>query len=274
MGFRNEEAVTPKGRLAPKNLKASYLLSAGYDGKQEKAFLRLYEPESQQIYLWYDNTGHISYCISKLQQDELEQNRELQNFKDYRGVHEEQKYDAIIDEPIIVSKVLASNPLAIGGGRGGGIRNILGDSWESRIRYYQSYIYDNGLIPGMPYKIVDGNLEQVNYELPESIRSELNIQLAGQEQDFREHMLEWARLLQCPVPDIRRVVVDIEVYTSVENRLPNPDEAIERVTAVSFVASDGLRRVILLNDTGVEEPVPEIEGAEVAFYTKIGRAHV
>ena len=72
MGFRVEGISTPKGRLAPDNLKASYLLSAGYDGKQEKAFLRLYEPESQQVYLWYDNTGHMSYCISKLSQDELE----------------------------------------------------------------------------------------------------------------------------------------------------------------------------------------------------------
>ena len=267
MGFRVEGISTPKGRLAPDNLKASYLLSAGYDGKQEKAFLRLYEPESQQVYLWYDNTGHMSYCISKLSQDELENNRDLINFPDYRGVREDQKFDAIADVSIIVSKVLASNPLAIGGGRGGGIRNIIGDSWESRIRYYQNYIYDNGLIPGMPYQIVNGDLKSIEYELPESIRSELNLQLADQDKDFREHMLEWARLLQCPVPDIRRVAVDIEVFTSVENRLPNPDEAIERVTAVSFVASDGLKRVIVLNDTGNEVPIIVIEGAEVEFYT-------
>jgi len=97
MGFRVEGISTPKGRLAPDNLKASYLLSAGYDGKQEKAFLRLYEPESQQIYLWYDNTGHMSYCISKLSQDELENNRDLINFPDYRGVREDQKFDAIAE---------------------------------------------------------------------------------------------------------------------------------------------------------------------------------
>jgi len=119
----------------------------------------------------------------------------------------------------------------------------------------------------MPYQIVNGDLKPIEYELPESIRSELNLQLADQDKDFREHMLEWARLLQCPVPDIRRVAVDIEVFTSVENRLPNPDEAIERVTAVSFVASDGLKRVIVLNDTGNEVPLLVIEGAEVEFYT-------
>ena len=77
--------------------------------------------------------------------------------------------------------------------------------------------------------------------------------------------MEWARLLQCPVPDVRRVAVDIEVYTSIANRLPNPDEAVEPITAVSFAASDGLRRVILLNETGDAAALPVIEGAEVAF---------
>ena len=256
MGFRPEyEQTTPKGRIAPSDLPASYLLSAGYDGKLEKAFLRLYEPDSKQVYLWYDNTGHMSYCISKQTPEELEKIKDLTRFPDYRGIKEEQRFDAMADQPLIVSKVLASNPLAIGGGRNGGIRNIIGETWESRIRYYQNYIYDLGLIPGMPYKVENGNLVAVDYQLPSEISSGLEAQLAGQDPDFKEHMMEWARLLQCPVPEIRRIAVDIEVHTSVENRLPNPDDAIEQVTAVSFVDSDGLRRVIVLNNTG-EEPEP------------------
>ena len=63
------------------------------------------------------------------------------------------------------------------------------------------------------------------------------------------------------------VSVDIEVYTSVANRMPNPDEAVEPITAVSFASSDGLRRVILLNETGEETALPVIEGAEVAYYS-------
>ena len=45
-----EEEIRPKGRIAPDNLPTSYLLSAGYDGMEQKAYLRLYEPTSQQIY--------------------------------------------------------------------------------------------------------------------------------------------------------------------------------------------------------------------------------
>ena len=267
VAFRNEEEVsTPKGRLAPDDLPTSYLLSAGYDGKQEKAFLRLYEPVSQQVYLWYDNTGHLSYCISKETPEELRKNDRLTSYPGFMTLEQVEKFDAIADETIKVTKVVATNPLAIGGGAGGGIRSLLQGSWESRIRYYQNYIYDLSLIPGMPYRVEGGNLVADEYELPEEIRVELEQTLAEQEPEFREHMMEWARLLQCPVPEIRRVAFDIEVHTSVANRMPNPEEAIEPITAVSFRSSDGMRRVILLDENGEADEPPVVDGVQVEVY--------
>ena len=267
VAFRNEEEVsTPKGRLAPDDLPTSYLLSAGYDGKQEKAFLRLYEPVSQQVYLWYDNTGHLSYCISKETPEELRKNDRLTSYPGFMTLEQVEKFDAIADETIKVTKVVATNPLAIGGGAGGGIRSLLQGSWESRIRYYQNYIYDLSLIPGMPYRVEGGNLVADEYELPEEIRAELEQTLAEQEPEFREHMMEWARLLQCPVPEIRRVAFDIEVHTSVANRMPNPEEAIEPITAVSFRSSDGMRRVILLDENGEADEPPVVDGVQVEVY--------
>jgi hypothetical protein len=123
VAFRNEEEVsTPKGRLAPDDLPTSFLLSAGYDGKQEKAFLRLYEPVSQQVYLWYDNTGHLSYCISKETPEELRKNDRLTSYPGFMTLEQVEKFDAIADETIKVTKVVATNPLAIGGGAGGGVQ--------------------------------------------------------------------------------------------------------------------------------------------------------
>jgi len=267
MGFRSEEEVSaPKGRIAPSDLPPSYFLSAGYDGKQEKAFLRLYEPEARQVYLWYDNTSHLSYAVSKETPEQLRGNHRLMDYPGFLTLEQVEKFDALADESIMVTKVVATNPLAIGGGAGGGIRSIIGETWESRIRYYQNYIYDRGLIPGMPYRVEAGNLVPVEYEIPEDVRAEMREAFAKEDPEFKDNMLEWARLLQCPVPTIRRVAVDIEVHTSVANRMPNPDEAIEPITAVSFASSDGMRRVILLNETGEEAALPVIEGAEVEFY--------
>ena len=96
---------------------------------------------------------------------------------------------------------------------------------------------------------------------------ELNRILEKIEPEFQGNMKEWARLLQCPVPRIRRVAVDIEVRPAIRNRLPSADEASEPITAVSFAGSDGLRKVILLNDTGVDVESPTVEGAQTQVYT-------
>ncbi len=266
MSYNDQELTRPKGRLAPDNLKTSYLLSAGYDGDSQKAYVRLYEPESQQIYLWYDNTSHLPYCISKEAPDELRENTRLINHEGFLTLEQVERYDALADEEIRVTKVVAKDPLSIGGGRGASIRSIIGESWENRIRYYSCYIYDRGIIPGMPYRVVDGELVPGDYRLPPDVERQFDSILEGTEEHLREPMKEWARLLNCPVPEIRRVAVDIEVRGSVANRIPNADEAADPIIAVAFAGSDGLNRVIVLNDTGLEVETPEISDGEVVVY--------
>ena len=92
-----EEVATPRGRIAPDDLPTSYLLSAGYNGKAEKAFLRLYEPRSQQIYLWYDDTDHLPYCISKASPEELRKNKRLLSYPGFLTLEEGEKFDSLKD---------------------------------------------------------------------------------------------------------------------------------------------------------------------------------
>jgi len=56
----------------PKDLAPSHFVSATYDGKRRLACIKLYEPESQRIYLWYDSSGHMPYCLTNLPVGELE----------------------------------------------------------------------------------------------------------------------------------------------------------------------------------------------------------
>ncbi len=123
------------------------------------------------------------------------------------------------------------------------------------------------LITGMPYRIENGNLIDAGYTLDTETEVKIDTILEKIEPEFRGNMKEWTRLLQCPVPKLRRVAVDIEVRPSVQNRLPNADEAQEPITAVGFSASDGMRKIILLNDTGHDVATPIVLGAEVKVYT-------
>jgi DNA polymerase I len=113
----------------------------------------------------------------------------------------------------------------------------------------------------MPYKVVNGKLLPDDWSLSPDIEKQFNKVLANTEERFKEPMKDWARLLQAPIPEIRRVAVDIEVRPSVQNRIPNADEARDHIITVGFADSNGLRKVIMFDDLNTGEKVTEVPGA-------------
>ncbi|HDO41854.1 MAG TPA: hypothetical protein ENH03_03025, partial [Candidatus Bathyarchaeota archaeon] len=105
-------------RIIPENLPPSYFVSAGYDGRKGLAYLKLYEPVSQRIYFWYDNTGHKPYLLTNIPPEELEKLERVINHPGFDHFEVIEKYDALYDRKIKVTKVIAKDPLAIGGRRG------------------------------------------------------------------------------------------------------------------------------------------------------------
>ena len=144
--------------IAPENLPPSYFVSATYDGRSRKAVIELYEPTSNKIYFWYDNTGHKPYGLTNLSPYELEKIYRLMKHESFNRFKLEEKFDALLDRKVQVTKIVANDPLAIGGRPQGCIRDIIPEDfpkisdtlvqpedvkvWEARIKYYQSYIYD------------------------------------------------------------------------------------------------------------------------------------
>ena len=153
--------------------------------QKKKAVIKLYEPKSGKIYFWLDNTNHKPYLLTNLSKTELRKIPRLMNNEGFNHLEVIRKFNALIDKDIQVTKIIANDPLAIGGRPHASIRDIipedypkfakraieLGDIkvWESKIRYYQSYIYDRKIFPGMIYEVKDGNL--ISVSLKESERA-------------------------------------------------------------------------------------------------------
>ncbi len=255
--------------VAPKDLPASYFVSASYDGKQRKVVIKLYEPESGQIYFWYDNTDHKPYCLTNLSQIELEKIDRLINHEGFDSFKLEEKYDPLENKNIQVTKIVAKDPLAIGGRPAGTIRDIIPEDfpkvsavhlepqeiklWESKIKYYQSYIYDRQLLPGMIYEVKDGNLKETVLEETAETLSKIKELFKDATDEEREFAEMWAKLLEYPAPSFRRAAIDIEVYAPISTRVPDPREAACPVIAVSVYSSDGEKRVLILKREGVRE---------------------
>ncbi|HYY91740.1 MAG TPA: 3'-5' exonuclease, partial [Candidatus Dormibacteraeota bacterium] len=247
----------------PQDLSESYFVGAGYDGERRVVYLKLYEPKSQKIHFWYDNTGHFPYCLSKDSRSSIERNEGVMKHPGFLKLEESKRYDALQGREIPVTVIYARDPLSIGGRPTGCIRDII-KAWEADIRYTENYIYDRGLEPGMSYAIRRGQISSI-----QSGSSSINVQSVFGENDpsYQSQLDLWLRLLEYPVPEYRRVAFDIEVHQPIETRVPDPAEAEYKVICASFCASDGLRKALLLRRPGLDESSAESStGILLEFY--------
>ncbi|MCL6577925.1 MAG: DNA-directed DNA polymerase I [Candidatus Bathyarchaeota archaeon] len=255
--------------LAPENLPPSYFVSATYDGKTGKALIKLYEPNSGKIYFWYDNTGHKPYCLTNLSQYELEKITRLTQHEGFDHFEIVEKFDPLSERNVKVTKIVAKDPLAVGGRPTGCIRDIIPEDfpkvsetpiepekikvWESKIKYYQSYIYDRNLQPGMLYEVKNGDLIPKSLEEAERMVQSIREIFKEATDEELQYIEQWARLLEYSAPKFHRVALDIEVYTPVPTRMPDPREAAYPIVCVSLYGSDGQKKVLLLKREGVRE---------------------
>ncbi len=245
------------------------LLSIFYDGDSGKAALKLYDVEKENILILKDSTDHKPYLITDLKPQEIiEKYPEVIKHRGFDHLEVVEKYDLLNDRKVLMTKVVARDPLSVGGSRGA-LRDILkGHSWEAKVRYHNCYTYDRGLIPGTIYRIEGGRLTPIETELPKNVLEKLSSIYSG---NILREVIEWAKLFQAPIPKIRRIAVDIEVYSPEPERVPNPAEATYPIIAVSLYSSDGLREVLLLKRKELGDGPTNVDGIRLRYFeTEIG----
>lgn len=247
-----------------RDLPPSYLISAVYDGRRGVVCLKLYNEEERKIYLWYDNTGYKPYCLTDLTVEDVKNTPSIVDHPGFYGLEEVEKYDPLLYRRRRMTKVLAKDPLSIGGRPANAIRDVLPRAWEADIRFHINYILDKDLNIGTLYTVKDGNLIPVEFKPPKEAVDTV-IRLFGDEaEEYKQYIIRWLTLLELKVPKIVRLALDIEVAGEVATRVPSPKEAKDSIVAVSLVGSDGLRKVLLLKRDGVEEGSCEVE-AELEY---------
>jgi len=249
----------------------SMLVSATYDNITRAAVLKFYEPESQKLILWHDETGHKPYCYSRLAPDELDF---LQERDDVLEIKTVKRHDMMKDEEINVSKITVADPLAIGGTTGDkSIRNVI-ETWESDIKYYENYLYDRELIVGKYYEVIDGKIRPHDLEIPSEVKLALKSLLWDKvdsenmvdPKEFKEFISEWADLLNQPIPRIKRVSVDIEVEAEI-GRIPDPKIAERKVTAIGLKGTNGFDQIFVLRTDETDEGINDLaQNIKVTFY--------
>ncbi len=249
------------------DMERGLLLDVDYDGGQNKAYCKFYDLDSNDIKIWIDTTDHEPYCLSKESISELEkltytestvQKKRLTEYEGFNRFEEIKRFDLLSDQEIDMTKIYGKTPTNIGGS-GINIRNILGNNekraWEADIRYHLNYIFDRQLIPGLIYKVKNEKLKKLNFEeIDENSKimaNELRELFKSESQEIQEFSEEFSDIFITPIPDVKRMAMDIEVMVGERDyKIPDPRLARQEVISISFVATDGLKLVYILEREG------------------------
>ena len=254
------------------NIPYGLLISAVYDNQKKAVVLKFYDPASEMIFLWVDKSGHKPYCYSKLAFEDIPTS--ISERDDVLEIKPTERLNILEDKTITVSKILVKDPLAIGGTQTNkSIRNLI-ETWESDIKYYENYLYDNQLIVGKYYKIENDHVVPFNLKISDETKLSLKSMLWDKldnsnlpnASEFEDHIAQWADLLNQPIPKIKRISLDIEVESET-GRIPDPKSAEKKVTAIGVEASDGLKQIFVLRKKGIEEGINELlPDVKIVFY--------
>src|SRR5918912_1484239 len=249
------------------------LLSAIYSGDEQMVYLKFYDIQDNIIYFWRDRTNHKPYCYTKMQ---YRSTLAKITWREKTYVLEQTiKNDLISDKEVDLLKIIAPDPLSIGGTENS-IREKV-TAWEADIKYHENYLYDTGLIPGAYYIRRGEEIRQFENQISHQVQLELEKLLwsrikddarKGNNDEYYQYITRWAELLNQPIPDLRRISVDIEVESE-EGRMPTSRDHDRRVIAVGFVASDGFKKVLILKqDQPIDPNSPLIPESEVCHTEK------
>ena len=249
------------------NLERGLLLDVDYDGGQNKAYCKFYDLDNDDIKIWIDTTDHEPYCLSKEPISELEKltylektgkTNKLVDYQGFKRFEEIKRFELLSDKEINITKIYGKTPIDIGGS-GINIKNILGENeikaWEADIRYHLNYIFDRQLIPGLIYRINNGKLEKIDYkkstEETKKLAGELKEIFKNEAPEMREFSEKFIDIFVTPIPDVKRLALDIEVKVGKNDyTIPDPRLAAREIISISFVASDGLKLVYILEREG------------------------
>jgi DNA polymerase I len=219
-----------------------FLLAVDYDGKAGKAVCKLYDPENQELAVHYDNTGHKSYFLVDLEPEQVRKNPKIVKHESFERIETVIKVDPYTGRKIKLTKIVVKDPLAVRT-----LRELVPRAYEAHIKYFNNYIYDFNLIPGMPYTISKGRLVPLN---PQVDVKEVTEAFNDSDELTREMAVDWAPLFESEIPSVKRVALDIEVYTPMMGRVPDPIKAEFPIISVALAGTDGLKKVLVLTREG------------------------
>ena len=221
-----------------------FIIDVGYDGNSRRAIVYVYDDREHKLFVYRDRSGHKPYFYVDLPPHRVEEilRSERIDFEAYTV----EKIDPLKRRREKKTKIVVSDPLVVRR-----IRDKFENYWEANIKYHHNYVYDMSIIPGMRHKILNGKITTLYQSDEEKIRGEIQRLFAEEPEEIRETAVKWYMLFEERPPRIKRAAIDIEVYTPIKTRVPNPKNAEYPIVSIALSDTDGNNIVFMLMREGI-----------------------
>ncbi|MHA2175260.1 MAG: DNA polymerase domain-containing protein [Candidatus Hodarchaeales archaeon] len=221
-----------------------FLLSTNYDSKSNGAGLKLLDIDKGKLVYITDPFHHEPYCLSFESVEEINHKKIPRTI--VKRVIEIKKRDLLNDQDRNVTQIFTVTPSEVPK-----VREILEDTWESRIKYHRNWIYDQQLVPGRKYQwdsnknhFIDPPEQVTGLKLPESVLTRLK--------QYGDLLTNFLPDFTQEIPNFPIVSCDIETEYA-ENQIPQADDPKFRITCICFSDSEDKSFSLLLEREGVNK---------------------
>ena len=226
------------------------LLSVVYDSKSNGAGLKFLDVEKGKIVYITDPFHHEPYCLSFESPDKLKGRKFPQGIvKRIDTIH---KRDLLQDVDVTLAQIVTPTPSEVPK-----VRDILGATWESRIKYHRNWIYDLQLIPGRKYL---WSPEEQCFQTSKSQGSGLEIpkRLLDQLGDYGDLLQNFLPDFTQEIPEMPVVACDIETEYA-EDQIPQATDPRYRITCICLTDNNDKSVALVLERKGVDKGVKKQE---------------
>jgi len=232
-------------------------LSTVYDAKSNGAGLKFLDVEKGKIAYITDPFHHEPYCLSFEALDKLEGMQIPQST--VKRIDVIQKRDLLRDSDVTLAKIVTPTPSEVPK-----VREILGETWESRIKYHRNWIYDFQLIPGRKYF---WNPEEQRFHISKGNGSGLEMpkQLMNQLGGYGDLLSNFLPDFTQEIHEIPIVACDIETEYA-EDQIPQATDPKYRITCICLTDNNNKSIALVLERKGVDKGV---KNQEVSFSIEI-----
>ena len=235
------------------------LLSARYDNNMRNVVFLYYVPLTGQIRTVVDN-AYRPYVYTRQRQLETDK----LPMEDIRDISSKELYNLLTDGSEVFTKITMDNPYILST-----LMLSISDLHETDIKCESGCIYDTGRQVGAYYDSEGGEAPQSDRETDEEMGAFLSdggdSDIMPDPKTYTKKMQDTAVMLNQPIPNMRRLAIDIEVEVGTDGKMPKPEVANKMITAVGFEAHDRREVFVLDTDPNASKTITQ-EGVTIIPY--------